>query len=29
MDEMTAIGDTEGKVPLDKLVIAGVTKVGD
>lgn len=29
MGEMTAIGDTEGKVPLDKLVIAGVSKVGD
>ncbi len=29
MDEMTAIGDTEGKVPLEKLVLSGVTKVGD
>jgi ABC-type nitrate/sulfonate/bicarbonate transport system substrate-binding protein len=29
MDEMTAIGDTEGKVPLEKLMIAGVTKVGE
>jgi len=28
MDEMTAIGDTEGKVPIDKLIVAGVTKVG-
>jgi ABC-type nitrate/sulfonate/bicarbonate transport system substrate-binding protein len=29
MDEMAAIGDTDGKVPFDKLVLAGVTKVGD
>jgi NitT/TauT family transport system substrate-binding protein len=28
MDEMTKIGDTQGRVPIDKLVIAGVTKVG-
>jgi hypothetical protein len=28
MDEMTAIGDTNGKVPMDKLIIAGVSKVG-
>ncbi len=27
MGEMAAIGDTEGKVPLEKLVLAGVTKV--
>jgi len=29
MDEMTKIGDTEGKVPFDKLMLPGVTKVGD
>lgn len=29
MEEMAAIGDTDGKVPFDKLVLAGVTKVGD
>jgi NitT/TauT family transport system substrate-binding protein len=29
MDEMSAIGDTEGKVPIEKLVVAGVTKVGE
>jgi ABC-type nitrate/sulfonate/bicarbonate transport system substrate-binding protein len=29
MDEMTAIGDTEGKVPIDKLVLPGVARVGD
>jgi NitT/TauT family transport system substrate-binding protein len=29
MTEMTAIGDTDGKVPFDKLVLAGVTKVGN
>lgn len=29
MDEMVAIGDTDGKVPLEKLVLAGVTRVGD
>jgi ABC-type nitrate/sulfonate/bicarbonate transport system substrate-binding protein len=29
MDEMTAIGDTEGKVPLDKLVIPGISRVGE
>lgn len=29
MEEMAAIGDTNGKVPFDKLVLAGVTKVGD
>jgi NitT/TauT family transport system substrate-binding protein len=29
MDEMAAIGDTDGKVPFDKLVVAGVTKIGD
>jgi NitT/TauT family transport system substrate-binding protein len=29
MDEMIAIGDTEAKVPIEKLVVAGVTKVGE
>jgi NitT/TauT family transport system substrate-binding protein len=29
MGEMTAIGDTDGKVPFDKLLLPGVTKVGD
>lgn len=29
MNEMAAIGDTDGKVPFDKLVLAGVTKIGD
>jgi NitT/TauT family transport system substrate-binding protein len=29
MEEMAAIGDTNGKVPFDKLVLAGVTKIGD
>ncbi|HWE75870.1 MAG TPA: ABC transporter substrate-binding protein [Stellaceae bacterium] len=29
MNEMAAIGDTDGKVPFDKLVVQGVTKVGD
>jgi ABC-type nitrate/sulfonate/bicarbonate transport system substrate-binding protein len=29
MDEMAAIGDTDGKVPFEKLVVQGVTKVGD
>lgn len=29
MDDMTAIGDTQGKVPFDKLVLPGVTKVED
>jgi NitT/TauT family transport system substrate-binding protein len=29
MDEMTAIGDTDGKVPFDELLLSGVTKVGD
>lgn len=29
MSEMTVIGDTNGNVPFDKLVLAGVTKVGD
>jgi hypothetical protein len=29
MDEMTSVGDTDGKVPIDKLIIAGVSKVGD
>ncbi len=29
MDEMTAIGDTQGKVPLDKLLLPGVARVGD
>lgn len=29
MDEMTSIGDTQGKVPIDKLIIPGVSKVGD
>ncbi|HLI20864.1 MAG TPA: ABC transporter substrate-binding protein [Stellaceae bacterium] len=29
MDEMSAIGDTQGKVPMDKLIIPGVSKVGD
>jgi NitT/TauT family transport system substrate-binding protein len=29
MDEMAAIGDTDGKVPFDKLVVAGITKIGD
>jgi NitT/TauT family transport system substrate-binding protein len=28
MSEMAAIGDTDGKVPFDKLVLPGVTKVG-
>jgi NitT/TauT family transport system substrate-binding protein len=29
MDEMAAIGDTDGKVPFDKLVLPGITKLGD
>jgi ABC-type nitrate/sulfonate/bicarbonate transport system substrate-binding protein len=29
MDEMTAIGDTQGKVPIDKLVLPGVARIGD
>jgi NitT/TauT family transport system substrate-binding protein len=29
MDEMTAIGDTDGKVPFDKLLLPGIAKVGD
>jgi ABC-type nitrate/sulfonate/bicarbonate transport system substrate-binding protein len=29
MNEMAAIGDTDGKVPFEKLVLAGVTKVGN
>jgi ABC-type nitrate/sulfonate/bicarbonate transport system substrate-binding protein len=29
MDEMTAIGDTQGRVPLDKLLLAGVAHIGD
>ena len=29
MDEMTAVGDTDSKVPMDKLVLAGISKVGD
>jgi NitT/TauT family transport system substrate-binding protein len=29
MDEMTAIGDTDGRVPIDKLILPGISKVGD
>lgn len=29
MDDMTAIGDTDGKVPFDKLILPGVTPVED
>jgi ABC-type nitrate/sulfonate/bicarbonate transport system substrate-binding protein len=29
MDEMTGIGDTQGKVPIEKLVLPGISKVGD
>jgi ABC-type nitrate/sulfonate/bicarbonate transport system substrate-binding protein len=29
MSEMAAIGDTNGKVPFDKLLLPGVTKVGN
>ena len=29
MDEMTAIGDTQGKVPIDKLLLPGISHVGD
>jgi hypothetical protein len=29
MAEMTAIGDTEGQVPLEKLVLPGVARIGD
>jgi NitT/TauT family transport system substrate-binding protein len=29
MDEMTKIGDTEGKVPFEKLAIPGITKIGN
>jgi NitT/TauT family transport system substrate-binding protein len=29
MDDMTAIGDTDGKVPFDKLVLPGITKIED
>ncbi|HUK59464.1 MAG TPA: ABC transporter substrate-binding protein [Stellaceae bacterium] len=28
MDEMTAIGDTEGKVPMEKLLLPGISHVG-
>ena len=28
MDEMTALGDTQGKVPMDKLLLPGVSKAG-
>ncbi|HUB96807.1 MAG TPA: ABC transporter substrate-binding protein [Stellaceae bacterium] len=29
MDEMTAIGDTQGRVPMDKLLLPGVSHVGE
>jgi NitT/TauT family transport system substrate-binding protein len=29
MDEMTAIGDTQGRVPMDKLLVPGVSHVSD
>ena len=29
MDDMTAIGDTNGRVPFDKLVLPGITRVED
>jgi ABC-type nitrate/sulfonate/bicarbonate transport system substrate-binding protein len=29
MDDMTAIGDTDGKVPFEKLILSGVTPVVD
>ena len=29
MDEMTKIGDTEGKVPFEKLAVPGITKIGN
>ena len=29
MGEMTAIGDTDDKVPFDKLVLPGISKIGD
>ena len=29
MDDMTAIGDTDGRVPFEKLVVPGVTPVSD
>ena len=29
MDDMTAIGDTDGKVPFEKLVLPGISKIGD
>ena len=29
MDEMTAIGDTNGKVPIDKLLLPGIARIGD
>ena len=29
MDDMTAIGDTDGKVPFEKLILPGVTPVSD
>jgi ABC-type nitrate/sulfonate/bicarbonate transport system substrate-binding protein len=29
MDDMTAIGDTDGKVPFEKLVLPGITKIED
>lgn len=29
MDEMTAIGDTDGRVPIDKLILPGISKVGE
>jgi ABC-type nitrate/sulfonate/bicarbonate transport system substrate-binding protein len=29
MDDMTAIGDTDGRVPFEKLILPGVTPVGE
>jgi NitT/TauT family transport system substrate-binding protein len=29
MEDMTAIGDTDGKVPFEKLILPGVTPIGD
>ncbi|HEY3916466.1 MAG TPA: ABC transporter substrate-binding protein [Stellaceae bacterium] len=29
MDEMTAIGDTDGRVPIEKLILPGISKVGE
>ena len=29
MDEMTAIGDTQGKVPIDKLILPGISHLGE